>query len=686
MRRRLIFALLGLFFGVAGAAVSWSQRMEAIRAGRDAVQAREEALESLRDAENARAAAVDAQRLADSLRRVANSARLRALDLADKEQKARLEAEDSTEVVLSQREQLRIQTAALALQTANAESARTEAVRNLGVANNAVSRELALISRSQLDSNLTLALLLAVEALDVTVTAEAQEALVVALNHDRWLEAFVYEENRLLGDTSRTLAGFAFSRDGRWLAAGTNSGTVILWNARTHAQLAELGVRNGHRGRTLSVAFSANGELLASSGSDGTILLWDPSEWQQPMRSLLRSLHGHDGAVLDLAFDPTGGSLASGGADNSARIWSTSSGESVRVLRGHRSWVSNVAFSPDGGRLATGSHDGTIRLWEVGSGRRVPASTAEHDSWVWSLAFINNGALAAGTRDGDVIVWDLDPMRKRGGRILRSHNSPVVGIVTSSGRVISAGEDGLVLEWRGRGGEEGSASIDVTMLGTGGRTLELERTYSGALTTSDVLSGRRRVQVWQLAVREGMEVTVDVASGDFDPSVGVIGPDVQDTDVSFEHHHLCDSRLSFIAGPGRYRIYVTTYAGGSPTGQFNLRASILQDPADRSGLPCGRGVAALDPTAIVLGQRSPAETLIGMALTADGRRLATGFQNGRLKVWNFEKEVTPTDLNAQLRLACEIANRDLNGSELRQYVRISGRDTPTCDQWKQTSN
>jgi WD40 repeat protein len=205
-------------------------------------------------------------------------------------------------------------------------------------------------------------------------------------------------DRRVLRGHESIVASVAYSPDGLTLAEGSWDGTVRLWDV---ASGANRGVLPGHEGRVLSVAFSPDGATLASGGRDGTVRLWDVAGGQEP-----RTLRGYGGAVLSVAFSPDGLTLASGGDARTVRLWDVAGGKKLGVLRGHMFGVYSVAFSPDGHTLASGGDEGTVRLWDVASGRRL--RTLPHKGRVMSLAFSPDGTrIVTGGGDGTIRLWDV---------------------------------------------------------------------------------------------------------------------------------------------------------------------------------------------------------------------------------------------------------------------------------------
>jgi hypothetical protein len=119
----------------------------------------------------------------------------------------------------------------------------------------------------------------------------------------------------------------------------------------------------------------------------------------------------NDGVLRCVAFSPDGTVVACGG-DRLVHLFDAKTGERLKRLDGHTGAVNSVAFSPtDGALLASGSEDKTIRLWEVGSGK--PGRVLEgHTDAVGCVAFLPDGkTLVSGgvspSHLNDVRLWDV---------------------------------------------------------------------------------------------------------------------------------------------------------------------------------------------------------------------------------------------------------------------------------------
>jgi WD40 repeat protein len=73
------------------------------------------------------------------------------------------------------------------------------------------------------------------------------------------------------GMKSERIGAVSWSPDQHWLAAGSDSGNIFLWDMQSFAPVA---IMSGHVGGVIGLSWSADGNLLASSSQDGTVLIW----------------------------------------------------------------------------------------------------------------------------------------------------------------------------------------------------------------------------------------------------------------------------------------------------------------------------------------------------------------------------------------------------------------------------
>jgi WD40 repeat protein len=78
-----------------------------------------------------------------------------------------------------------------------------------------------------------------------------------------------------------------------------------------------------------------------------------------------------------------------------------------KQLRGHRDWVSCLTFSSDGQTLASGSADRSVRVWNLADGKNI-ATLEGHDVSLCAVAFHPNSKLLASADFYETIrLWDL---------------------------------------------------------------------------------------------------------------------------------------------------------------------------------------------------------------------------------------------------------------------------------------
>ena len=172
----------------------------------------------------------------------------------------------------------------------------------------------------------------------------------------------------------------AFSPDGKTLAWGTASGqvkTLLLTPSLPHSFTSSPpnslppsllpSAMNGIQ----CLTYSPDGRWLAAGLASGTILAWETaSPAARPHEILGRHLSG----VNALAFSPDGKMLASASFDRTIKMSGFPDPESNPIsIQNHELWVYGTLFTPDGSRLISCSADKTIRIFTTASERIAAA-------------------------------------------------------------------------------------------------------------------------------------------------------------------------------------------------------------------------------------------------------------------------------------------------------------------------
>ncbi|HEY8345958.1 MAG TPA: serine/threonine-protein kinase [Symbiobacteriaceae bacterium] len=220
----------------------------------------------------------------------------------------------------------------------------------------------------------------------------------------------------------------AFSPDGRFLAAGSAMGEVLIWRTADGRTVGRL---PGFRGGPVRIAFSPDGEVLATGYADGSMQLWRLADGQA-----LLTLRSGGGPVWGVGFGGDGQLLGTVSGQGVLSLWRLSDGQLVRVLPLGRSGEYSLAFAPDGMLMAVGG-GGELRFWHAGTGHQVRSWRCPAFSMP-VLRFSANGDFAiAGCGDGMIRIWRYDS-----GQLLYTLPAgpgPVRALAVTQGGLLAAG-------------------------------------------------------------------------------------------------------------------------------------------------------------------------------------------------------------------------------------------------------
>jgi WD40 repeat protein len=153
------------------------------------------------------------------------------------------------------------------------------------------------------------------------------------------------------------ITALACSTDGRWLAAGTLSQGVTMWELATGRALYTISLP----APVLGLAFAPGGQRLATVSLDRRVEFWEPATGGNRV-AYQPTVIPNDGFAA-LTFAPDGRQvLVTSGA--LVLVLDGDTGRELRRLSAHDKEISALAFAPDGKRLMTTGNDRTVRLWD----------------------------------------------------------------------------------------------------------------------------------------------------------------------------------------------------------------------------------------------------------------------------------------------------------------------------------
>ncbi len=296
----------------------------------------------------------------------------------------------------------------------------------------------------------------------------------------------------LFTEPMESIASMALSPDGNYLAVGSFSGQIRIWQVADEKPLLTF---TGHNRLVWALAFSPDGTTLASGGYDRSVKLWRVGA--EGTGHCLKTFVGHEKWVRSLAFSPDGTLLATGSDDETVRIWEVGEGRCLRTLHGHTGIVWAATFSPDGALLATSGYEGTVRVWDAQTGTCLHVLQA-HSSIAMAVAFHPLGdVLASGGEEGQIKLWDVSSGHCLETLHLRTTRAASIAFNPEGMMLASGSFDGAVEVWQ-IGGESGNHrirtlhghSLWVSAVTFGRGSLLASTSYNGKVRLWNVESGR----------------------------------------------------------------------------------------------------------------------------------------------------------------------------------------------------
>jgi len=225
-----------------------------------------------------------------------------------------------------------------------------------------------------------------------------------------------------------------FSPDGRWLAVGTMSGRLRVWDTASWTLTLDA---YPHRSRISDIVFRPGASEAITVSWDGLATIWELPHWRPRT-----TRDDHHNKISTAAYSADGRILLTGDADTTLFVRDARDASvlhSIRLPEGSR-WM-DAYFAPDGRTIVTVTIDGVIRGWHATSGALLYSVDVMPEGKLFDSALSPDGTTVAtiGLLGGD--LWKIDAISR--GRILRGdrHTPTEVGAAryAADGSAIVAG-------------------------------------------------------------------------------------------------------------------------------------------------------------------------------------------------------------------------------------------------------
>ncbi|MCW5805280.1 MAG: serine/threonine protein kinase [Deltaproteobacteria bacterium] len=509
---------------------------------------------------------------------------------------------------------------------------------------------------------------------------------VATVDADGVLRVWSLADGRELASHKAThgLSAVAFAPDGRELAVGAQDGTIVRY-APDLQPVGEL--RHGDQ-RIWSLHYAPDGARLASGSDDHTVRVTTLAT------GATTALAGHTQRVYSVAFSPDGAELASGSDDRRALVWNLATGASrqlgthtiggIRVVAypshgryvlstgwdwGIHLWAAEgapvgwtadhsvhaAAIGRDDRVIATAGDSPFVSLWEASTQRLVAALDTGRQR-TNAVAFSRDGRwLVVAGRDRIAVVWDLDALPRLLDAVGHASLVDSLRISRDDTRLVSGSGDSTVRVWDAATGTEllqvsiGAGCIDSPQL-VGDRLFaacddQALREYDrrGALVKKTPLPLRMS---FAAATPDGARLVGGHMKGEVisvDLASGAIGPTVKLHDHQIYAMHFADDGTLLSAGlDNKAKVWSDklelrhTFTASTVEGL--LAAAISADGrvvitgsqdglVDAWRLPSGEHVASF---------AAHSGTIWETALAPDGKLALTGADDGLLKLWDTQ--------------------------------------------------
>jgi WD40 repeat protein/serine/threonine protein kinase len=161
----------------------------------------------------------------------------------------------------------------------------------------------------------------------------------------------------VLGPMNSWVTAAAFSNDGQFVATGTETGTITIWDSVTGTRRWE---QEGHSGRVTNVQFLRDDTSMISTSADEYVVIWKTTDG-----TIFSKLNQHRRVVNDAIQNPSGSRVFTGSRDGDIRVWNPDDYSEMAVLNEHWDWANTFAWMSNSQVFFSGDNNGLVYRWEA---------------------------------------------------------------------------------------------------------------------------------------------------------------------------------------------------------------------------------------------------------------------------------------------------------------------------------
>lgn len=205
-----------------------------------------------------------------------------------------------------------------------------------------------------------------------------------------------------------------FSGDGRFLACGTDKGSVHIWDLEAKRQLHEL----DHGSRVNAVYIDSKSRFVVSAGDNKILIIWDLYTGQK-----YREVPLSKAKLKHIAVSPDEKILAVSGSKNEIYLVQFPEGSVSGTLRnGHDKGVIFSSFNQRGDQLVSVGLDNQMIFWDLGSKTSIRKSELSPRTINESGIAIQTAAVTPDYRK-ILIAYQETRLAKRGKSMIFKYNT-----------------------------------------------------------------------------------------------------------------------------------------------------------------------------------------------------------------------------------------------------------------------